>query len=84
MQISDREIRNSLRLLNRGMAGESPRVRLDPEVKRRVIDQLQTLPEVRVEMVLALKRAIEESRYHVPSEKVAGKLLGRCLADSLR
>ncbi|MBC7254350.1 MAG: flagellar biosynthesis anti-sigma factor FlgM [Actinobacteria bacterium] len=84
MQISDREIRNSLRGLRgdifQGGGGTTP----DPNAARLLLAQVQTIPEVRRDKVESLKRAIREARYQVPSEEVAGKLLGRLIADSLR
>jgi hypothetical protein len=84
MQISDREIWNSLRGLRgntfQGGGGKPP----DPDAARLFLGKVQPIPEVRRDKVEALKRAIREARYQVPSEEVAGKLLGRLIADSLR
>lgn len=85
MQISDREIRNSLRLHSE-LEFPPPReseVHLHPEEARIVLAHIQNLPEVRYDKVEVLRRAIRESRYQVPCEKVACKLLGRIIADRL-
>lgn len=83
MQISDREIANSLRLVYGIPCAQGTCRFPDPDETRRVLTLIQCLPEVRGEKVEALRKAIQESRYHVPSEAVAHKLLGRIIADRL-
>ncbi|MDI6873240.1 flagellar biosynthesis anti-sigma factor FlgM [Candidatus Solincola sp.] len=83
MQISDREIRNSLPLLSGAAYGEGTRAYPDPDTTKLLLALIQNLPEVRSEKVDALKQAIREARYQVPSEDVAWKLLGRLIADNL-
>lgn len=83
MQISDREIRNSLRMHSEFPPDRESKVHLRPEEARIVLAHIQTLPEVRYDKVEFLRRAIRESRYQVPCEEVAYKLLGRIIADRL-
>lgn len=84
MRISDREISNALRLLSQPPMDEGGRASPDPETTRLVIDRLRQLPDIRREMVLPLREAVRESRYHVSGDEVARMLLGRCLADGIR
>ncbi|MGQ9475195.1 MAG: flagellar biosynthesis anti-sigma factor FlgM [Actinomycetota bacterium] len=82
-QISDREIANSLRLVYGNPCAQGTCRLPDPEETRKVFTLIQRLPEVRGEKVEVLRKAIQESRYYVPSEAVAQKLLGRIIADRL-
>ncbi|WP_287153753.1 flagellar biosynthesis anti-sigma factor FlgM [Candidatus Solincola tengchongensis] len=84
MQISDREIRNSLHRLSETAYHEGKSAYRDPDTVNLLLARIQHLPEVRSEKVRVLRKAIREARYRVPSEEVAGKLLGRIIADSLR
>jgi hypothetical protein len=84
MQISDHEIRESLRLLFEPPIsdGESPPV--DSAINSLILGRLENLPEIRSQMVAALKEAIREDRYYVSEEDVAEQMIGRFFADSLR
>ena len=84
MQISDREIRESLRLLAEQPIGTAKRTEIDQETSRMVLSSLQKVPDVRTERVMPLRTAVQERRYDIPVEKVASQLLGRCFADHLR
>lgn len=84
MQISDREIRESLRLLFEQPIGTDARARVDQHTSSLVMGHLEKLPEIRMETVLALRQAIRERRYYVSEEEVAEQIIGRFLADSLR
>jgi anti-sigma28 factor (negative regulator of flagellin synthesis) len=84
MQISDREIRESLRLLAEQPIGSKKRTEIDQEISRMVLMSLQKVPDIRSDRVMPLRMAVRERRYDVPGEKVASQLLGRCFADHLR
>ncbi len=84
MQISDREIRESLRLLFEPPIGNGASPAVDQDTSRLVIGHLENLPDTRVQVVSALREAIQEKRYYVPDEEVAQQIIGRFLADSLR
>lgn len=84
MQISDREIRESLRLLAEQPIGSEKRTEIDQEISRMVFISLQKVPDIRSDRVMPLRTAVREHRYDIPGEKVASQLLGRCFADHLR
>jgi hypothetical protein len=84
MQISDREIRESLRLLAEQPIGTEKMTEIDQKTSRMVLSSLKKLPDVRIDIVMPLRTAVRESRYDVPGEEVAKQLLGRCFADHLR
>jgi hypothetical protein len=84
MQISDREIRESLRLLAEQPIGSMERTEIDQEINRLVLIYLRKVPDVRADRVMPLRTAVREHRYDVPGEEVANQLLGRCFADHLR
>ncbi|GEM_PF-1550471 len=54
----------------------------DREIGRLVMDQLAELPDVRAELVIPLRLAVQENRYHVPEEKIAERMLRPCLVDN--
>ena len=83
MRISEREMRESLRLLSEQPIGKGSKPSIDQEMSRLILGQLEEVPDVRMELVLPLRLAIQERRYYVPEEQVAEKILGRCLADHL-
>lgn len=55
----------------------SDRARLVHKVRA----ELAKVPEVREERVRELQKAVEQGTYHVSSEEVAEKMLGRVLGD---
>ncbi len=68
-----------------GAGGAHPvRAGADPETLRLMLAVIQDLPEVRGEKVGAIREAIRDSRYRVPGEEVAGRLLDRLISDGLR
>lgn len=87
MRISDREIENSLRLLSQPPrhppVGEKG-LAVDMRLQRLVLDQIRVIPDVRTDLVLHLREAVEGNRYRVSGERVAHMMLGRLVADSLR
>lgn len=88
MQISDREIQNTLDLLKKqhGMREEDSPVLSDEEVEgvRAVAKQIAESPEVRQERVEKLRLALESSSYTVTGDDVAKKLIGRIITDKIR
>lgn len=88
MQISDREIQNTLDLLKRqeSMREEDSHVLTEEEVEgvRAVARQIAESPEVRQERVEKLKKALESSSYTVTGDDVAKKLIGRIITDKIR
>ncbi|MEW6553608.1 MAG: flagellar biosynthesis anti-sigma factor FlgM [Actinomycetota bacterium] len=60
-----------------GGSGSIPSV--DPKINRMILEQLKGMPDVRSELVVYLRRAIEENRYYVPEELVAERMIC-CLA----
>lgn len=83
MQISEREIRESLRLLLEPPLGDGSKPQVDEETTRLVIGCLARVPEMRMDMVTSLRLAVEENRYRVPEDRVAEMMLGRLAADRL-
>lgn len=63
-----------------GGSGSIPPV--DGEINRMILDQLKVIPDIRSELVVFLRRAIEENRYYVPEELVAERMIC-CLTGSL-
>ncbi len=48
-----------------------------------IIGRLEGMPEIRMELVVPLRRAIREDRYYVPEEWVAECMINRRFADFL-
>jgi len=88
MQLSDREIQNTLDLLKKQKsAGDAEMTSLSAEELQGiqgVIEQIGDMPEVRKDRIDKLKRAIESSSYNVTGDDVAKKLIGRILSDKIR
>lgn len=88
MQLSDREIQNTLELLKKQKsAGEAEASSVSAEELKEihgVVEQIGDMPEVRKDKVEKIKRAIESSSYNVTSDDVAKKLIGRILSDKIR
>jgi anti-sigma28 factor (negative regulator of flagellin synthesis) len=55
---------------------------VDSKINRMILEQLKGTPDVRSELVVNLRRAIEENRYYVPEELVAERMIC-CLAGSV-
>ena len=84
MRISDGEIEKSLRVLARQAAAGGMKPPVDKETSRLVQGRLQGVPDIRMELVMPLQRAVREGCYYVPDEMVAEKMIGRSIADHLR
>ena len=50
-----------------------------PRIDSLIQDQLAQLPDIRSELVVPLRTAIEENRYYVPEEQVAERIIFRCM-----
>jgi anti-sigma28 factor (negative regulator of flagellin synthesis) len=88
MQLSDREIQNTLDLLKKSQKmGEdqesTPLSAEDREGIQQVVKQIDTMPEVRKDRVEKVKKALESSSYNVTGDDVAKKLIGRIFSDKL-
>jgi anti-sigma28 factor (negative regulator of flagellin synthesis) len=88
VQLSDREIQNTLDLLKRSekMGGTAPSVQFSAEEIegiQQVVKQIDSMPEIRKDRVDKVKRALESSSYNVTGDEVAKKLIGRIFSDKL-
>ncbi|MHB8896598.1 MAG: flagellar biosynthesis anti-sigma factor FlgM [Candidatus Geothermincolia bacterium] len=88
MQLSDREIQNTLDLLkNSKKMGEDQEseqlTQEDREGIQQVVKQIDTMPEIRKDRVEKVKKALESSSYNVTGDDVAKKLIGRIFSDKL-
>lgn len=83
MRISDEEIRRSLEALSLQPSLKVSKTEVDESISDLILGELERTPDVRMEKVLPLRTAILQNRYSVPDERVAEKILGRCLADRL-
>jgi anti-sigma28 factor (negative regulator of flagellin synthesis) len=88
MQLSDREIQNTLDLLKKSekMGGEAEPAKFsDEEIEdiQQVVKQIDTMPEIRKDRVEKVKKALESSSYNVTGDEVAKKLIGRIFSDKL-
>jgi anti-sigma28 factor (negative regulator of flagellin synthesis) len=90
MQLSDREIQNTLDFLKKkkGLEGDFKDSSLsgerEPGEFEEVVRKIGNVPEVRHEKVAKVKKALESSTYNVTSDDVAKKLIGRIFSDKLR
>jgi anti-sigma28 factor (negative regulator of flagellin synthesis) len=88
MQLSDREIQNTLDLLKKQkVVDEDEAASLSIEEiaeVNEVIKHLGGAPEVRSDKVEKLKKALESSSYNVTNDDVAKKLIGRIFSDKIR
>ena len=88
MQLSDREIQNTLDLLKKQKSADEADVTSlsaeELEGIHGVVEQIGDMPEVRKDRVEKIKRAIESSSYNVTGDDVAKKLIGRILSDKIR
>lgn len=88
MQLSDREIQNTLDLLKKkqSMGDEEAALALSPEEMegiQQVVSQIDELPPVRQDRVQKVRSALEASSYNVTGDDVAKKLIGRIISDKL-
>ena len=88
MQLSDREIQNTLDLLKKkqtmGAEEEVPTLSAEEiEGIQRVVRQIESQPPVRQDRIEKVRRALETSSYNVTGDDVAKKLIGRIISDKL-
>jgi len=88
MQLSDREIQNTLDLLKKKqMMGEDDATTAlsaeEIEDIQQVVKKLDEMPPIRQERVEKVRRALESSSYNVTGDDVAKKLIGRIISDKL-
>jgi anti-sigma28 factor (negative regulator of flagellin synthesis) len=88
MQLSDREIQNTIDLLKKSskMGEDRPAEQLSAEDREdieHVVKQIDTMPEIRKDRVEKVKKALESSSYNVTGDDVAKKLIGRIFSDKL-
>jgi anti-sigma28 factor (negative regulator of flagellin synthesis) len=90
MQLSDREIQNTLDLLKKSehmkAAGASEPAKFSKEEIediQQVVKQIDAMPEIRKDRVEKVKKALESSSYNVTGDEVAKKLIGRIFSDKL-
>ena len=87
MQLSDREIQNTLDLLRKkqSMGPEGTIVLSDEEVAgiQEVIRRIEDEPEVRQDRVEKVRKQLESSSYDITGDDVAKKLIGRIISDKL-
>lgn len=88
MQLSDREIQNTLDMLKKQQVikKEQSRAHTAEELEGidAVVKQIGETPEVRQDRVEKLKKALESSSYNVSGDEVAKKLIGRIISDRIR
>ncbi len=87
MQLSDREIQNTLDLLKKKESmGEQEVQALSPEEIagiQQVVRRIDEMPPVRQDRVEKVRKALESSSYNVSGDDVAKKLIGRIISDKL-
>ncbi len=88
MQLSDREIQNTLDLLKKQkMMGEEAvaPVMSAEEIDgiRRFVRQIDEMPPIRQDRVEKVRKALKASSYNVTGDDVAKKLIGRIISDKL-
>jgi anti-sigma28 factor (negative regulator of flagellin synthesis) len=90
MQLSDREIQNTLDLLKKsehmkGAGAPEPAKFSEEEIEdiQQVVKQIDAMPEIRKDRVEKVKKALESSSYNVTGDEVAKKLIGRIFSDKL-
>ena len=83
MQHPDHEIEKWLQSQCSQPADTGPLCGKDGTMGRMIVEQLANIPEIRTELVVPLRLAIEENRYHVPEEQIAERMIYRCLAGRL-
>ena len=83
MRRPGREMRVTPRLFAEPPAGTGSRPVVDYRITRMILSQLEDIPDVRVELVQSLRRAMQENRYCVNEEQVAERMILRCFARPL-
>jgi hypothetical protein len=81
MRTIGNEIWKRPRFLGEWSGGSGSTPPLDSKINRMILEQLKGMPDVRSDLVIFLRRAIEENRYYVPEELVAERMIC-CLAGN--
>ena len=87
MQLSDREIQNTIDLLRKRQPVEEEFAAFSMEEMKSISDVIKRIeiePEVRKDRVDKVKKAIETSSYNITGDEIAKKLIGRIFSDKLR
>ncbi|MBU1672653.1 MAG: flagellar biosynthesis anti-sigma factor FlgM [Actinobacteria bacterium] len=86
MQLSDREIQNTLDLLKKKQSMSDVNSPLTDEEKegiQSVVRKIDDAPVIRLDRVEKVRKALETSSYNVTGDDVAKKLIGRIISDKL-
>jgi anti-sigma28 factor (negative regulator of flagellin synthesis) len=88
MQLSDREIQNTLDLLRKKQAmgqREETATLTAEEIEdiQQVVKKIDEVPPIRQDRVEKVRKALETSSYNVTGDDVAKKLIGRMISDKL-
>ncbi|MFH1149510.1 MAG: flagellar biosynthesis anti-sigma factor FlgM [Actinomycetota bacterium] len=86
MQLSDREIQNTLDLLKKKQSMSdvsSPLTDEEKEGIQSVVRKIDDAPVIRLDRVEKVRKALETSSYNVTGDDVAKKLIGRIISDKL-
>jgi len=87
MQLSDREIQNTIDLLRKRQPVDEEFAAFSMEEMKSisdVIERIEVEPEVRKDRVEKVRKAIETSSYNITGDEIAKKLIGRIFSDKLR
>ena len=87
MQLSDREIQNSLDFLKTGLGMST----MEPPARNReqdhwttdLLSRINVVPDIRQEKVEMLRERIENACYDINSDDVAKNVIGRVFSDKL-
>ena len=87
MQLSDREIQNTIDLLRKRQPVDEEFAAFSMEEMNSIsdiIERIEIEPEVRKDRVDKVRKALEASSYNVTGDEIAKKLIGRIFSDKLR
>lgn len=88
MQLSDREIQNTLDLLRKKRPKDSEETvtfsASEMENIYQLVETMNSPLEIRHDKIDKVKKAIESSSYDVTDDDIAKKLIGRIISDKLR
>jgi hypothetical protein len=87
MQLSDREIQNSLDFLKTGLGMSN----MEPPARNRehdhwttdLLSRIDVIPDIRQDEVEMLREKIENACYDINPDDVAKKMIGRVFSDKL-
>jgi len=87
MQLSDREIQNTIDILKKRQPVDSEFASFSAEEMESIselVRKIEVEPEVRKDRIDKVRKAIETSSYNVTGDEIAKKLIGRIFSDKLR